>query len=91
MHVESRSVGEDLPTSFNRAEDVGPHFFGELGDGGSDDLPGLTETRFLLSASPSVRCGGGGHVSERPDTAPQLLIKTHFRRSLATLQTHTAS
>lgn len=39
MHVERGRVGENLATSFNGAEDVGPHFFGQLRDGGLDYFP----------------------------------------------------
>lgn len=38
MHVECWSVRQNLPTSFHRAEDVGPHFFGELCYGGFNNL-----------------------------------------------------
>lgn len=34
MHVQRRCVGQNLATAFHRAEDVRPHFFGQLRDGG---------------------------------------------------------
>lgn len=64
MHVERRGVGEDFAASLHRTQDVGPHF-GQLRDGGFNDLPGLYRR---LPAGPRsaaaarfTRCGGG-HV-----------------------------
>lgn len=41
MHVQCGGVGENLATSFHGAEDVGPHFFGQLRDGGLYYFPWL--------------------------------------------------
>lgn len=41
MHVQRRCVWENLSTSFHGAEDVGPHFFGQLRDGGLYYFPRL--------------------------------------------------
>lgn len=34
VHVQCRCVGKNLPASFHSAEDVFPHFFGQLTDAG---------------------------------------------------------
>lgn len=39
MHVEGWCVGKNLPTSLDGAQDVRPHFFGQLRDGGFYYLP----------------------------------------------------
>lgn len=39
MHVERRCVGQNLAASLHGAQDVRPHFFGELHDGGLYDFP----------------------------------------------------
>lgn len=69
MHVESWRVGENLPTSLHGAQDVGPHFFGQLLDSGFDYFPGLRQRHFAAPraassavTSVSVR-RGGSHVS----------------------------
>lgn len=54
MHVERGRVGENLATSFNGAEDVGPHFFGQLRDGGLYYFPWLRHFATLGAAGGCV-------------------------------------
>ena len=71
MHVQRRCVGEDLATSLHGAEDVGPHFFGELRDGGFYYFSWLRHRRVATfgtvgSRVPSIICLGrdrSSHVS----------------------------
>lgn len=74
MHVERRCVGENLATSFHRAEDVRPHFFGQLRDARFDDFLTLRQRLFATVQTVFRRvvvviCGRrrGGHVSVLTD------------------------
>lgn len=60
VHVESRRVGQNLPTSLHRAQDVRPHFFGQLHDGGFDDFPWLGHRHLA-----AFRAVSGGVASVR--------------------------
>ena len=39
VHVQRRCVGQYFPAALHGAEDVGPHFFGQLHDGRRHELP----------------------------------------------------
>ena len=47
MHVQCRCVGENLATSLHGAEDVRPHFFGQLHYGGLYYFPMLRQRLFV--------------------------------------------
>lgn len=55
MHVQCGCVGENLSTSFNGAKDVGPHFFGQLRDGGLYYFPWLRHFLILSAMGNCVR------------------------------------
>lgn len=74
MHVQSWCVGENLPTSLHGAQDVGPHFFGQLLDGGFDYFPGLRQRHF---AAPRAASSGITSVTVRPGGSHVSVLTVH--------------
>lgn len=70
VHVQRRCVGKNFATSFHRAEDVRPHFFGQLRDGRFDYFLALRQRLFVTVQRVCRRVfviirdpRRGGHVS----------------------------